>query len=227
MERSDLAIVIPAFNEESTISDVVLNVVTFGVVIVVDDGSIDNTRINAERAGAIVVSHERNYGYDKALNTGFEIAYNMNCKYVITLDADGQHQPILISKYAHFLIDKQIPLVLGKRSKKARISEYLMGFYFLFRFGVHDILCGMKGYDIKLYKENNGFDHINSIGTELSFYALRNGYNFVEIDVQIKNRTGKPRFGGIIKSNFRIFRALLKIIWLDFKFYFHTLKYRN
>lgn len=217
MDRSDVAIVIPAYNEEKTIHHVVSQVFKYGKVIVVNDASTDNTKKEAEKAGAIVVSHERNYGYDGALNTGLKTAYEERCGYVITIDADGQHSPNLIETYLDYLLNQNITLVLGIRPKKARFSEMLMGIYFRMRFNVHDILCGMKGYNMRLYEENKGFDHIGSIGTELAFFALKHGYEFVEIEVPIKSRVGNSRFGNRLKSNLKIIRAFIEIIKLDLK----------
>ena len=94
MDRSRVAIVIPAFNEEKTISKVVRAANKFGKSIVVNDGSKDNTGEIAKRSGAIVFMHKINLGYDAALNTGFKKAAKLKFDYIITLDADGQHDPI-------------------------------------------------------------------------------------------------------------------------------------
>ena len=66
-----IIVVIPALNEDSTIADVIRRVPQPARTIVVDDGSTDQTVVNAERAGAEVVRHDRNRGYDDALASGF------------------------------------------------------------------------------------------------------------------------------------------------------------
>ena len=99
MDKSQVAIVIPAFNEESTISNVVQSVTQYGVVIVVNDTSTDKTEQMAEGAGAILVNHKENKGYDGALNSGFAKAKELNCDIVITFDADGQHNEEYIQEY--------------------------------------------------------------------------------------------------------------------------------
>ena len=216
MERFDVGVVIPAYNEEKTIYEVVSQVLKYGKVIVVDDGSTDNTKEEAEKAGALVISHRKTRGYDEALNTGFKVAHSEGCQYVITLDGDGQHNPNLIEIYLDYLKNKNIALVLGIRPKKARFSEVIMGSYFRIRFKVHDILCGMKGYHIKLYEEKREFDHRELVGTELAFFALKQGYKFAEVKVITNSRIGTSRFGNDIKSNLKIIRALVQIIKLDF-----------
>lgn len=217
MERSEVAIVIPAYNEEKTVGNVVASILSYGDVIVVDDCSIDGTARVSRKAGAIVVSHGKNQGYDGALNSGFDKALEIGKKYIITFDADGQHDPKLVETYLKNL-ENDYELVLGVRPKKARVSEKLIGHYFRFRFGIRDILCGMKGYRIELLKLNGKFDHVGSIGSELSFFSIKMGARFKQVPVPIYERKDSPRFGNLLKSNLRIIRALLKIILLDLSF---------
>ena len=70
MKLARVAIVIPAFNESATISEVVSAISALGIAIVVNDGSHDKTEQLAREAGALVVSHEVNLGYDLALASG-------------------------------------------------------------------------------------------------------------------------------------------------------------
>jgi glycosyltransferase involved in cell wall biosynthesis len=215
MERSELAIIIPAFNEEQTIAGVVRDVSSYGVPIVVNDASKDRTVELAEAAGAVVVMHNQNYGYDEALNSGFKKADELGCKYAITFDGDGQHEPSIINKYKEHLL--KYDLVLGYRPQKARISEVIIGIYFLMRLGIRDILCGMKGYNLQLYRRNGRFDHIKSIGSELAFISVKSKCSFIQIPVPVHMRKDNPRFGNIIKSNTRIIKALFRVIQLDVK----------
>jgi len=99
MDRSRIGIVIPALNESATIEAVVSAAGRYGMPIVVDDGSTDNTGNLALLAGAIVVTHADNQGYDNAINSGFNKAVNSGYELIITLDADGQHDPTLIQKF--------------------------------------------------------------------------------------------------------------------------------
>jgi glycosyltransferase involved in cell wall biosynthesis len=87
-------VVIPVYNEEEVIGDVVKEVLTaFEQVVCIDDGSSDRSAEVAARAGARVVHHSLNLGQGAALQTGFEYALSdPTMKYVLTFDADGQHQ---------------------------------------------------------------------------------------------------------------------------------------
>lgn len=208
MERSELAIVIPAFNEAVTIEQVVKSVLPYGIPIVVDDCSTDNTGLLASNAGAIVVKHKNNKGYDAALNTGFKEAEKTKFNFVITFDADGQHDSSLLKIYIEKLMDGY-ELVLGRRDKLARISEYLFSMYTRIFFNINDPLCGMKGYDIKLYKKHGCFDSYKSVGTELALFGLKETVKYIEIDIPIIKRRDKPRFAGVIKANCIILRSML------------------
>jgi len=91
---NDTWVVIPLYNEEQVIGDVVAQVRTaFDQVVCVDDGSSDHSADVAAKAGARVVRHPLNLGQGAALQTGFEYALSdPTMKYVLTFDADGQHQ---------------------------------------------------------------------------------------------------------------------------------------
>ena len=90
----DTWVIIPLYNEEQVIGNVIAEVLTaFDQVVCVDDGSSDRSAQVAARAGARVVRHPLNLGQGAALQTGFEYALSDPAmKYVLTFDADGQHQ---------------------------------------------------------------------------------------------------------------------------------------
>ncbi len=209
MDRSKVALIIPAFNEQETIQNVVKSCLIYGQPIVVDDCSTDLTSERAVASGAIVLRHQFNKGYDGALNTGFAEAYKLGYDYLITLDADGQHDPALIEKFIAKLKNQSL-IVLGIRDKKARFSEYLFGFYTFLRYGVSDPLCGMKGYHRSIYEKLGWFDSYQSIGTELMIFALKNKFPFEQVNFKVKRRLDSPRFGKVFSANIRIIRALLK-----------------
>lgn len=214
MEGSELAIIIPAYNEEKTISDIIKGAKEFGDVIVVNDNSSDNTIKIAELSGAIVCSHKMNGGYDAALTTGFKKAKDLDKKFVITIDADGQHRPQEIARFLGEL-KKGKNLVFGIRPKSARFAESVFRSYFKYRFGVEDILCGMKGYNLHELYFNNQFDNINSIGTEVSLLNLKRKVDFSQLNIPIMPRLDNPRFGNILIANGTILLSLLRVALLD------------
>ena len=94
-----IILVIPAYNEEKTIGEVISNVKNYAdFVVVVDDGSKDRTSEIAEKEGAIVYRHCINLGLGASLITGFKIALKLKGDIIVTFDADGQHCPFDIEK---------------------------------------------------------------------------------------------------------------------------------
>jgi glycosyltransferase involved in cell wall biosynthesis len=212
MDRSRVGIVIPALNESATILDVVETAGIYGVPIVVDDGSTDDTAVLAKQAGAVVVSHERNHGYDAALNTGFKKAAELGSEVIITLDADGQHDPSFIQKFID-KIDAGVDVVVGIRSRRQRFAEHLFAWYTGLCFGIKDPLCGMKAYRALVYETLGHFDSYGSIGTELVIFAGKRGYRLGQIPFSVRERKDQTRFGRVLVGNYKIIRAMALSIW--------------
>lgn len=209
MDRSRIAIVIPALNESATIAVVVEAARKYGVPIVVDDGSTDNTAALAKQAGGVVVSHENNRGYDTALNSGFKMAAELGSDVIITVDADGQHDPSLIQKFVD-AIDTGADVVVGIRSQRQRFAEHLFAWYTSFYFGIKDPLCGMKAYRTEVYEALGYFDSYESIGTELMVFAAKKSCRFSQISFDVRERKGQSRFGQIFAGNYKILCAMLR-----------------
>ncbi|HWO89607.1 MAG TPA: glycosyltransferase family 2 protein [Gemmatimonadales bacterium] len=117
----EVAVVVPAFRASRTIADVVTRVraaVPLGTVLVVDDGSDDDTAALALAAGAAVASHERNLGKGRALATGLAAAAALDgMRWTVTLDADGQHPPEHIPDLLAPLVSGAADLVIGARAR--------------------------------------------------------------------------------------------------------------
>ncbi len=208
MDRSRIALIIPAFNEAGTIFGVVSAALDYGQPIVVNDFSSDGTSDQAASAGAYVISHSRNMGYDEALNSGFKEAFRRGYDVIITLDADGQHEPKLLTKFVE-RIDSGADIVLGVRDKRPRFAEHIFAFYTKFRYGIHDPLCGMKAYKSSVYESLGHFDSYRSIGTELAIYGANNNFLFCQINFSVKDRIGDSKFGKLFGANLKILRSLL------------------
>lgn len=119
--ESFVVVGMPAFNEENSIARVVLEAKKYAdVVVVCDDGSSDLTCEIAERLGADVVRHERNLGYGAAIKSLFERARELNGDVLVTLDADGQHDPREIPNVLRPIADGVADVVIGSRFIDAR-----------------------------------------------------------------------------------------------------------
>ena len=212
MDRFRTAIIIPALNESATIVGIVEAAAKYGVVIVVDDGSTDDTGSLAHLAGGVVVTHDHNRGYDAALSSGFEKASEIGSDLIITLDADGQHEPSFVQKFID-RINAGADVVLGVRSARQRLAEHIFADYTRIRYGIHDPLCGMKAYRMNIYNALGHFDSYGSIGTELMLFAAKSNYRVDEVPFEVRERSGSSRFGMIFSGNYKIFRAMLFSFW--------------
>lgn len=149
-------VIVPAYMEQRKINDLVKRVLRYTRhVIVVDDGSTDRTSEEAADAGAVVIRHERNMGKGIALNTGFTYARDNHFDYLITMDADGQHDPADIPRFIEAYVRTGIPVLIGNRMGNLggmplvrRCTNRLMSWY-LSRFMkqyVPDTQCGFRLY---------------------------------------------------------------------------------
>ena len=108
--------IIPCYNEEQSIGSVILKTKRFvNQVLVVDDGSNDETKKIAKDAGAIVISHRKNKGKGAAIRTGFKFALDNDYDYVVTIDGDGQHNPVEIPDLLSNVINNGHDISIGYR----------------------------------------------------------------------------------------------------------------
>lgn len=120
VDLSRLRVVIPALNAEHQLPGVIAGCLELGqewkeLIIVIDDGSSDETSRVARAAGVRVVRHERNQGKGEALRTGFELSLRDRVDAVVTMDADGQHLASEIPKLLREWEQSGADLVIGSR----------------------------------------------------------------------------------------------------------------
>jgi glycosyltransferase involved in cell wall biosynthesis len=208
LDRSRVAVVIPAFNEAGAIARVVEGARAFGTVVVVDDASTDATAAVAAESGADVVRQGENGGYDRALDAGARRAKALGCSIFLTMDADGQHDPDLIPLFLERMRDGA-DVVIGVRDRFQRFGEWTFALFGRWLWGIRDPMCGMKCYRMSVYNELGHFDSYGSIGTELAIYAARSGRPLANTPIKTRPRSGASRFGAGWRANKRILRALV------------------
>lgn len=115
---SDVLVVIPAYREAPRIADVLASLAAAcpgTAVVVVDDGSPDETAVVARASGARVVRHSFNMGYGAAVQTGYRYARERGFRVVVQMDADGQHDPRDVARLASPVLAGACDLALGSR----------------------------------------------------------------------------------------------------------------
>jgi len=152
-------IVIPAFNEEKTIGEVVSKAKKYGSVIVVDDGSSDRTLEIAEKREAVVLHHKVNLGKGAALKTGCDAAILKKAENIIIMDSDGQHDADEIPLFLEEL--KENKIVFSKRVKRedmplfAKIGNEGLKFVsnLLFNVKINDPQSGFRAFTNNCYSK--------------------------------------------------------------------------
>jgi glycosyltransferase involved in cell wall biosynthesis len=167
---SSILAVMPAYQEAAGIAAVVTGAIASLPVIVVDDGSTDGTADIAEGAGATVIRQRPNQGKGAALRAGFRLALETGCEAVLTLDADGQHDPAEIPAFLEAWRRRGADLVVGRRNFRRmpplrRLSNVLGGWAMSWAVG-RSIPDNQSGYrllsrrlvEATLASEESGFE---------------------------------------------------------------------
>lgn len=215
--------VIPAYNAENTIGQIIENTKKYvDEVTIVNDGSRDNTPKIAKEHGATVYNHRKNMGLGFALRTGFREALKKNFDIVITLDADGQHDPEDIEKLINRLHENNVDVIIGSRLiDKSQWSNFpkhrLIGNILLTsltNFAVQKKITtdSQSGYRI-LKKEVLEKIHLTGktmeIASEIIYETAKNNFKIDEVSI-------KATYDKEI-SNIKIFRDISRIIKLLIK----------
>jgi len=227
--------VIPAYNEENSISDIILTTKKYiDHIIVYNDGSLDKTGEIALKCGVDLIGNSKRKGKGYALRCLFKEAIKSNPDIIITIDADGQHDPNEISKLIKPIIIGQSDMVIGSRFLKDSILEMSSLRRFgsriinvlhniLFNFQVKDTQSGFrafskKAFNVVIKSKNTGY----FIESEQLIIAFNDGIRVTEVPANIlynglKN-TSKMNFikhgSGLIITliKFRIYDILKKNI---------------
>lgn len=208
--------IVPAYNEEATIGKVVSSLSKYvSLVIVVDDCSTDQTKNIASASGALVLANSINLGYGETLNKAIYAAICRGASTILSFDADDQHPYSSVEKMFQLVESGRADIVIGARESLPRLSEKLFSWYTNIRYGIPDILCGMKCYSVAAINATGISREWNSIGSYVAIKALKLQFNVLPLSIDVKNRcTGTSRFGISIKSEFTILNAFVRSLMI-------------
>ena len=209
-----VAAVIPCLNDGKTLGPILGRIKkAVDEIIVIDDGSSDNTSSLVKSSGCILIRHKLTQGYDKSVNDGFKLAAKRGAKIVLTFDADGEHKVTDVKRIIKPILDGQADVVIGVRENKRHLDQEIFAFFTKRLYGISDPLSGLKAYHIKVYQSVGFFDCVNSIGTQLAVKAAQKGYKIKEITIKTEKRADKSRFYyNYLLSNLKVYRSLLYML---------------
>jgi len=209
-----LWVIIPALDEEATLSQVVLQLKGLGAqVIVVDDHSSDRTADIAAAAGAIVIRSDRNQGYDASISKGLNAAFEAGAFVAVTCDADGQHRSADIGRVAEPLLAGRLALCAGIRNSYNRSIERMLGLPSRLIFGTPDPFCGLKGYSRSFWQECGPFPPDLMIGTLPLVWAACRRSQVGFIPILVSHRADRPRFGRTFSASWKLACAFGRALW--------------
>ena len=180
---------IPAFNESKTIVPIISEAQKHGTVLVIDDGSIDDTFDKSLKTGATVLSHQKNYGYGKSISDIFQDAKKGNFDVLITIDSDGQHQPSEIPNFLEAI--KSSDIVIGNRflgkSNTPNYRKFGIEIINVLTSEVKDSQCGFRAFSKKAIDiiANNIYEKGMGASFEILKIAQNNNLKINEIPVTI------------------------------------------
>ncbi len=224
-----ILVCIAAFNEAETLPPVLAgipeNVAGLAVnVLVIDDGSQDATAAQAQLAGAHVVRHLVNCGQGAALQTGYVVAQEVQAEIVVTMDADGQHDPAELAGLVGPIIEDRADFVVGSRrlgayatesrARNAGVTVFTRLVNLLGGTRVSDIANGFRAVRVSRLVDLR-FIEDQFHNPELVIRAARAGLRVAEAPVTIRLRaSGTTKKGGNLRYGLGFLRVMLKT-WLE------------
>lgn len=195
-----VCVIMPAYNEGRVIKDVIKKTKKYFEkskfkidIILINDGSKDDTKLQAEQAGAFVINHILNSGAGSATATGLSYANQKNYDIAATMDADGQHSPKDVLKGIEFLVKNNVDLAIGSRlidskgmSKVKILGNKGLSFITFMLFGVNvtDSQSGLRIYSKnaleKLRWKTSGYEFCS----EMIWRANQSGLKIDEYPIQ-------------------------------------------
>lgn len=212
--KNNIWIVIPAYNEEKHIKEVITGSKKYGQVLVVDDGSKDKTSEIVKKAKTKLIVLKKNKGKGNALRVGCDYASKKGAEIIIVMDADGQHKPEDVIRFVKALVGADI--VFGyRRINKNMPHLYRFGNGFIngvsnlfFHIKLEDTQCGFRSFKSSVYPKIRWNANDYSMESEMIARAgnHRLSYRKIKIDTIYKNKYK----GTTIKDGIKI---VFNLIW--------------
>ncbi|MBF0543132.1 MAG: glycosyltransferase family 2 protein [Candidatus Riflebacteria bacterium] len=224
---SRILVCIPAFNESRalshTLSGLILKIKNNCEILVIDDGSEDETLSIASKHGVKTARLPVNLGYGAALQTGYKYAVRNQYDFLVQMDADGQHEPECIDDLLAPILDGKADLAIGNRfhDKCNYLSPFLRKCGRIFFSIIFKIFCGKSISD-----PTSGFRAMNSKtfkmlidddfpsdypDVDVLIMLEKNNVRIVEKDVKMYPAAGKSMHSGFFHPFFYLFKMLLSI----------------
>ena len=224
---------IPAYNEEIKINDVVKKSLPYAdKVIVCDDGSTDDTAALAKKAGAVVISHEKNQGYGATISTLFDYCRENNAEIMVTLDGDGQHNPDQIPDLINVILKHKVDVVIGSRSlkddknlpsyRKTGIKIITSTINSATNLKVTDSQSGFRAYSKEAINLIRPTESGMAVSTEILVKISNNGLSMAEVPITV-SYIGDTSTEHPVTHGTHVIGSTLKYVSIKHPMYFYGL----
>jgi len=234
-------IIIPVYNEENNIEKVlneIDRVIPNFEIIVVNDGSQDNTLKVLEKRGVSVLTHPINLGYGAAVQTGLKYAVEKGYDIGILFDGDGQHDPNDVMSLLNALEKNSVDVVVGSRFigraryktqlvKKIGMVMFSFLTYLITRHKIYDITSGFQALNRKALEFLSLEYPIDFPDAEVIIMLSLSGFKTIEVPVTIRQRLSGHSMYSALRSIYYPFRVLVGIIAIVLRSIFVNLKRRG
>jgi len=221
---------IPAYNEEVKIKDVIKKSLPYvDKVVVCDDGSTDDTAVVAKKAGAVVISHEKNLGYGATISTLFDYCRN-NAEIMVTLDGDGQHDPDQIPDLINVILKHNVDVVIGSRSlrdekdlpsyRRAGIKIITSTINSATNLKVTDSQSGFRAYAKSAIDLIHPTESGMAVSTEILLSISNNGLSMAEVPITV-SYTGNTSSEHPVTHGSHVIGTTLKYVSIKHPMYFY------
>lgn len=223
-----VVVTLTAYNEGKNIAPVIKQCTDLGYdVIVVDDGSRDDTSEVAQRMGAYVVRHHRNLGQGYALLTSFKAALEGDYDVIIEMDADGQHNPDEIPVFLPRFVDPQTDIVVGSRIlgknhdgapffRRTFLPHFTAVINLVSGYRMTDALCGFRAFRSTSLRRVatvlNAMLEPQYIAAEMFIRFSAAGLRVDEVPVVLRNRTSGKSHKGFVRYGFGVLKAIVRAL---------------
>jgi len=213
LEKNQVIILIPCHNEIKTLKKICLEIKKHHLkFLVIDDASNDGTSQWLKKKHFNYINNKKNIGYENSLIVGINyIIKKFNSKYLITFDADGEHQTGDLINIIKQLKHKNVDMIVGNRNKFNRISEYILSFFFFIKFDIKDPLSGFKAYSVQKLKKIKNKISNNFYLVDIIILFKQKNFVIKNVKIRVKKRTDISRVGNIFLTNIKIL-SLLRFI---------------
>ena len=226
-KKNKVLVAITALNEEKNLPQILEQMRDKYDIVVVDDGSTDDTFGISRTHGAVVLRHLWNLGQGCADITKFKYAIRMGYDILVEMDGDGQHEPSEISKFLERMQDTDADIIQGSRIlgsnyknapffRRTFLPYYTLLLNRITGYDLTDCMCGFRAYDVNVIRHiQDVFDQIlepQYLAAEALIRFSKSGLSILEVPIDLKERKTGRSYKGFLRYGLGILRAIIRTL---------------